>query len=110
MPLRQGRVPAPWCKPCRNRSRAGVWSIFRPINSTSRILAGRKHGPDPLESGKIFHRVVNGYGLPYCWGGRSISSARAFQRWGSLAQQLISPLPVGRDLLLSPDYSGAGTR
>ena len=45
----------------RNRSWAGVWSIFRPINSTSRIRAGRKHGPDPLESGKIFHRVVNGY-------------------------------------------------
>jgi hypothetical protein len=36
----------------RNRSRVGVWSIFRPINSTSQIRAGRKHGPDPLESGK----------------------------------------------------------
>jgi|GEM_PF-6104964 len=51
-------------------SRAGVWSIFRPISATSRIRAGRKHGPDPLESGKIFHRrscsrsgvhPVNGY-------------------------------------------------
>jgi len=35
-----------------NRSRAGVWSIFRPINSTSRIRAGRKHGPDPWNQGK----------------------------------------------------------
>gem|GEM_PF-3192963 len=45
----------------RNRSRVGIWSIFRPTDSTSQIRAGRKHGPDPLESG---HRAVNGYHLP----------------------------------------------
>ena|GEM_PF-2285037 len=34
-----------------NRSRAGVWYIFRPIRPTWRRRAGRKHVPDPLKSG-----------------------------------------------------------
>ena len=35
----------------RNRSRAGVCYVFRPTGPTKRRRAGRKHVPDPLESG-----------------------------------------------------------
>gem|GEM_PF-5151250 len=36
-----------------NRSRAGVWYIFRLIRPTKRNRAGRKHVPDPLASGEM---------------------------------------------------------
>jgi hypothetical protein len=44
-----------------NRSRAGVWYIFRPVRPIKRRRASRKHVPDPLASGEMLSQSVNGY-------------------------------------------------
>jgi hypothetical protein len=57
--LRKPAVSSLW-EPVGNRSRAGVSYIFRPIRPTKRRRADQKHGPDPLESGEMRRRGVNG--------------------------------------------------
>jgi hypothetical protein len=76
----------------RNRSQGGVWSIFRLNRSAIPRRAGRKHGPDPLESPPTFSQGVNGYRIcPHSKGQVHVFGPRVVAGWGYQPKNVQDP-------------------